>query len=79
MEYYFGEKGFDVCRIDGGVKLDERKRQVRACERNIQKWFKASCVVCCWSCFSFRLLLFPDQGLHVPKRCSVMLILESLY
>lgn len=29
MDYYFSEKGFEVCRIDGGVKLDERKRQVR--------------------------------------------------
>lgn len=28
MDYYFSEKGFDVCRIDGSVKLDERKRQV---------------------------------------------------
>ncbi|KAK4346829.1 hypothetical protein RND71_033168 [Anisodus tanguticus] len=27
MDYYFSEKGFDVCRIDGSVKLDERKRQ----------------------------------------------------
>lgn len=29
MDYYFSEKGFEVCRIDGSVKLDERKRQVR--------------------------------------------------
>lgn len=28
MDYYFSEKGFEVCRIDGGVKLDERKQQV---------------------------------------------------
>lgn len=28
MDYYFSEKGFKVCRIDGSVKLDERKRQV---------------------------------------------------
>lgn len=28
MDYYFSEKGFEVCRIDGMVKLDERKRQV---------------------------------------------------
>ncbi|KAJ8544799.1 hypothetical protein K7X08_017382 [Anisodus acutangulus] len=28
MDYYFSERGFDVCRIDGSVKLDERKRQV---------------------------------------------------
>ncbi|XP_022136852.1 ATP-dependent DNA helicase DDM1 [Momordica charantia] len=28
MEYYFSEKGFEVCRIDGGVKLDERRRQI---------------------------------------------------
>ncbi|KAK4347970.1 hypothetical protein RND71_034309 [Anisodus tanguticus] len=27
MDYYFSERGFDVCRIDGSVKLDERKRQ----------------------------------------------------
>ncbi|CAA3021981.1 ATP-dependent DNA helicase DDM1 isoform X1 [Olea europaea subsp. europaea] len=27
MEYYFSEKGFEVCRIDGNVKLSERKRQ----------------------------------------------------
>ncbi|XP_045814264.1 ATP-dependent DNA helicase DDM1-like [Trifolium pratense] len=28
MEYYFSEKGFEVCRIDGSVKLDDRKRQI---------------------------------------------------
>ncbi|KAK4360549.1 hypothetical protein RND71_019501 [Anisodus tanguticus] len=28
MDYYFSERGFDVCRIDGSVKLDERKRQI---------------------------------------------------
>ena len=28
MDYYFSEKGFEVCRIDGNVKLDERRRQV---------------------------------------------------
>lgn len=27
MDYYFSEKGFEVFRIDGSVKLDERKRQ----------------------------------------------------
>ncbi|XP_022985070.1 ATP-dependent DNA helicase DDM1 [Cucurbita maxima] len=29
MDYYFSEKGFEVCRIDGNVKLDERKRQIQ--------------------------------------------------
>ncbi|KAF3682913.1 ATP-dependent DNA helicase DDM1 [Capsicum annuum] len=29
MDYYFSEKGFEVCRIDGNVKLDERKRQIK--------------------------------------------------
>lgn len=29
MEYYFSEKGYEVCRIDGSVRLDERKRQIR--------------------------------------------------
>ncbi|GAB4848861.1 ATP-dependent DNA helicase ddm1 [Ancistrocladus abbreviatus] len=29
MDYYFSEKGFEVCRIDGGVILDERKRQIK--------------------------------------------------
>lgn len=28
MDYYFSEKGLEVCRIDGNVRLDERKRQV---------------------------------------------------
>ncbi|KAH0909033.1 hypothetical protein HID58_032354 [Brassica napus] len=28
MDYYFSEKGFEVCRIDGNVKLDERRRQI---------------------------------------------------
>jgi hypothetical protein len=28
MDYYFSEKGLEVCRIDGSVRLDERKRQV---------------------------------------------------
>lgn len=28
MDYYFSERGYEVCRIDGSVKLDERKRQV---------------------------------------------------
>ncbi|KAJ4791300.1 chromatin remodeling 1 [Rhynchospora pubera] len=30
MEYYLAEKNFEVCRIDGSVKLDERKRQIEA-------------------------------------------------
>ncbi|KAK9136358.1 hypothetical protein Syun_015688 [Stephania yunnanensis] len=29
IHYYFTEKGFEVCRIDGSVKLDERKRQIQ--------------------------------------------------
>ncbi|EOX91120.1 Chromatin remodeling 1 isoform 1 [Theobroma cacao] len=29
MDYYFSEKGFKVCRIDGSVKLDERRRQIQ--------------------------------------------------
>ncbi|KDP38310.1 hypothetical protein JCGZ_05196 [Jatropha curcas] len=29
MHYYFSEKGFEVCRIDGSVKLDERRRQIQ--------------------------------------------------
>ncbi|XP_039158136.1 ATP-dependent DNA helicase DDM1 [Eucalyptus grandis] len=29
MDYYFSEKGYEVCRIDGNVKLDERKRQIQ--------------------------------------------------
>uniref|UniRef100_A0A2P2IWV1 Helicase C-terminal domain-containing protein n=1 Tax=Rhizophora mucronata TaxID=61149 RepID=A0A2P2IWV1_RHIMU len=28
MEYYFSENGFEVCRIDGLVKLEERRRQI---------------------------------------------------
>ncbi|CAN0919419.1 ATP-dependent DNA helicase DDM1 [Linum grandiflorum] len=28
MDYYFSEKGFEVCRIDGSVKLEERRRQI---------------------------------------------------
>ncbi|KAL6222423.1 hypothetical protein ACLB2K_005815 [Fragaria x ananassa] len=28
MDYYFSEKGYEVCRIDGHVKLDERRRQI---------------------------------------------------
>ncbi|XP_011041789.1 PREDICTED: ATP-dependent DNA helicase DDM1-like isoform X2 [Populus euphratica] len=28
MDYYFSEKGFKVCRIDGSVRLDERKKQI---------------------------------------------------
>ncbi|XP_058180037.1 ATP-dependent DNA helicase DDM1-like isoform X2 [Rhododendron vialii] len=28
MDYYFSEKGFEVCRIDGNVKQDERGRQI---------------------------------------------------
>lgn len=30
MDYYFCEKGFEVCRIDGSVKLADRKQQVCA-------------------------------------------------
>ncbi|GAA0149614.1 DNA helicase [Lithospermum erythrorhizon] len=29
MDYYFSEKDFEVCRIDGTVKLDERRRQIQ--------------------------------------------------
>ncbi|XP_059640968.1 ATP-dependent DNA helicase DDM1-like [Cornus florida] len=28
IDYYFSEKGFEVCRIDGNVKLPERRRQI---------------------------------------------------
>ncbi|CAN1814156.1 ATP-dependent DNA helicase DDM1 [Linum perenne] len=28
MDYYFSEKGFEVCRIDGSVRLEERRRQI---------------------------------------------------
>ncbi|KAJ0097571.1 hypothetical protein Patl1_28915 [Pistacia atlantica] len=28
MDYYFNEKGFEVCRIDGSMKLNDRKRQI---------------------------------------------------
>ncbi|XP_051114869.1 ATP-dependent DNA helicase DDM1 [Andrographis paniculata] len=28
MDYYFSEKGFEVCRIDGNVKLEDRRRQI---------------------------------------------------
>lgn len=28
MHYYFSEKGMEVCRIDGSVRLEERRRQV---------------------------------------------------
>ncbi|KAE8664239.1 ATP-dependent DNA helicase DDM1 [Hibiscus syriacus] len=29
MDYYLSEKGFNVCRIDGAVKLEERRRQIQ--------------------------------------------------
>ncbi|KAL3832846.1 hypothetical protein ACJIZ3_007582 [Penstemon smallii] len=29
MEYYFSEKGFEVCRIDGSVKLADRRSQIK--------------------------------------------------
>ncbi|KVI08839.1 ATP-dependent DNA helicase DDM1 [Cynara cardunculus var. scolymus] len=29
MHYYFSEKGMEVCRIDGNVKLEERRRQIQ--------------------------------------------------
>ncbi|KAI3969843.1 hypothetical protein MKX01_038311 [Papaver californicum] len=29
IDYYLSEKGLQVCRIDGSVKLDERKRQIQ--------------------------------------------------
>lgn len=29
MDYYFSEKGFEVCTIDGRVKLAERRRQIK--------------------------------------------------
>ncbi|KAK6922725.1 SNF2, N-terminal [Dillenia turbinata] len=29
MDYYFSEKGFEVCRIDGSVKLHQRQRQIK--------------------------------------------------
>lgn len=38
MDYYFGEIGFQVCRIDGSVKLEERKRQV--CD-----WFESEVLI----------------------------------
>ncbi|KAJ4965527.1 hypothetical protein NE237_017376 [Protea cynaroides] len=29
IDYYFSEKGFEVCRIDGNVKLEQRKKQIQ--------------------------------------------------
>ncbi|KAH6797117.1 chromatin remodeling 1 [Perilla frutescens var. hirtella] len=29
MDYYFSEKGFEVCKIDGRVKLPERRQQIK--------------------------------------------------
>lgn len=29
MHYYFSEKGMEVCRIDGSVKLEERRKQIQ--------------------------------------------------
>lgn len=29
MHYYFSEKGMEVCRIDGSVKLEDRRRQIQ--------------------------------------------------
>ncbi|CAH9097386.1 unnamed protein product [Cuscuta epithymum] len=29
IEYYFSQKNLEVCRIDGSVKLDERRRQIQ--------------------------------------------------
>ncbi|KAL5715234.1 ATP-dependent DNA helicase ddm1 [Ranunculus cassubicifolius] len=29
IHYYFSEKGIEVCRIDGSVKLEERRRQIQ--------------------------------------------------
>ncbi|XVF62019.1 hypothetical protein PTKIN_Ptkin08bG0183000 [Pterospermum kingtungense] len=29
MDYYFSEKGFKICRIDGSVNLEERRRQIK--------------------------------------------------
>ncbi|XWS42046.1 hypothetical protein CRYUN_Cryun17cG0134900 [Craigia yunnanensis] len=29
MDYYFIERGFKVCRIDGSVKLEDRRRQIQ--------------------------------------------------
>jgi hypothetical protein len=36
MDYYFSEKGFKVCRIDGTVKLEERRRQVGVCKLQLK-------------------------------------------
>lgn len=30
MHYYLDRSGFEVCRIDGSVKLEERRKQVTA-------------------------------------------------
>lgn len=29
LEYYLSERGYEVCRIDGSVKLEDRKNQIR--------------------------------------------------
>lgn len=29
MDYYFSERGFEVCRIDGSVRLEDRRRQIQ--------------------------------------------------
>lgn len=33
MHYYLEESGFEVCRIDGSVKLEERRKQVTSAIR----------------------------------------------
>lgn len=30
MHYYLEQSGFEVCRIDGSVRLEERRKQVTA-------------------------------------------------
>nr|AGM20689.1 DDM1-2 [Populus tomentosa] len=54
MDYYFSEKGFEVCRIDGSVNLDERKRQLD--QSYIISLMPGVCFSCLSACFDYALL-----------------------
>lgn len=55
LEYYLGEKGMEVCRIDGRVKLDERKRQVSCFQYSVSFMCKVVCDL--WQYASFPIFI----------------------
>ena len=80
FEYYFYEKSIEVCRIDGRVKLDERRRQVTvvrfSCYLDYVYYTVLFCMFGCSCLLLFNLFLPISNGtpLHLAQNTFLCLI-----